>query len=476
MIEKELRALLPVWAVCAGGLLATALNLPLPVRGAGAGVYILSCAALGGLAFGHEYSHGTMAWLLAQPTARRRVYLVKLGVLALLLFALRTMLFVVPFPEHSTPFGPLFVALPLLVALFLAPWLTLVTQSSLAGAMFSLSLASIVLLVAERVATGGYGFNDEVNLFKIALIRWPMLALCAAGGILGWRAFARLEIVQGHGGPHFDLRPFTSAANSKRPVRRHAPLPILIGKELRLQQITFLVAGLFVAFYLVLVGWREPFQDRRLAVEIISAIHLIVVSLLAGSLASAEERHLGTIEWHLLLPISSVRQWVVKTGTALGVMVLLGVGVPLVVEWLLPLAPGPLRLRSLPNPLMAATTGAVGVCVSLYISSLVSSGLRAVLISVPSLLACGSAIVMLGGAVRDIVPRGWGNFPAHVALAARADLLVVALALVLAGLLYLAYLNHRTTDRRGVAMPWQVAYIGLGLTFVALVGEALSLL
>src|SRR5262249_61121681 len=115
--------------------------------------------------------------------------------------------------------------LPLLVPLFRAPWLTLVTESSLAGEMFSLSLASIVLLVAERVATGGYGFNDEVNLFKIALIRWPMLALCAAGGILGWRAFARLEIVQGHGGPHLGLRPFPSPAKSKSPLRPPPPRP-----------------------------------------------------------------------------------------------------------------------------------------------------------------------------------------------------------------------------------------------------------
>jgi len=475
MIEKELRALLPVWAVCAGGLLATALNLPLPVRGAGAGVYILSCAALGGLAFGHEYSHGTMAWLLAQPTARRRVYLVKLGVLAFLLFALRTMLFVVPFPEDSTPFGPLFVALPLLAALFLAPWLTLLTRSPLAGAMFSLSLASVVLLVAERVATGGYGFSDEFNLFKIGLIRWPMLALCAAGAVLGWRAFAHLEIIEGQVAPLFHGLPFTSAADSGLPIRRRGPILMLIGKELRLQQITFLIAGLFVVTYLGVVGRREPLEDLNMAVVMIST-HLIVISLLTGSLASAEERHLGTLEWQLLLPISSLRQWMVKVGTALAVILALGVALPIALAWMLPPAPGPLFLGALPSPPMAATAGVLLGCVSLYVSSLVSSGLRALLIAVPSILACRGVVSILEGPVRHIALRGSGDLSVRLTMAARLDLLLAALALVLVSLLYPALLNHRSTDRRGIALPWQFAYIGLGLTFIVFVAETLSLL
>ena len=54
MIEKEFRALLPLWAVCVVGLLATALDLPLPIRSGAAAIYILSCATLGAYAFGHE--------------------------------------------------------------------------------------------------------------------------------------------------------------------------------------------------------------------------------------------------------------------------------------------------------------------------------------------------------------------------------------------------------------------------------------
>src|SRR4029077_5548576 len=116
---------------------------------AAAAVYIVSCATLGAYAFGHEYVHGTMSSLLAQPMPRSRIYLAKLGVLALLLAALRSLLFVVPFPEGQTVLGALIVPLPILAALFVAPWLTLVTRMPLAGAMFSMSLAAIVLLTAE---------------------------------------------------------------------------------------------------------------------------------------------------------------------------------------------------------------------------------------------------------------------------------------------------------------------------------------
>src|SRR4029078_9758532 len=162
-------------------------------------IYILPCATLGPSALGHEYVQGTMPMLLAQPIARSRIYLIKLGVLALMMAALRSLLFVVPFPGGRSVFPSLVVPLPLLAALFLAPWLTLVTRTPLAGSLFSMSLSAIVLLIAEWVAVGNYGFTEDANPFKIALIRWAMLALCAVGAVMGWRTFEPLGIA-GRGG------------------------------------------------------------------------------------------------------------------------------------------------------------------------------------------------------------------------------------------------------------------------------------
>ena len=50
--------------------------------------------------------------------------------------------------------------------------------------------------------------------------------------------------------------------------------------------------------------------------------------ILIGSLASAEERQLGTLEWQTLLPSPAWQQWAVKVGVTFGLALLLGVGLP----------------------------------------------------------------------------------------------------------------------------------------------------
>ena len=43
-----------------------------------------------------------------------------------------------------------------------------------------------------------------------------------------------------------------------------------------------------------------------------------MLALLIGSLASAEERQLGTLEWQGLLPMASWKQWAAKVGDGAG--------------------------------------------------------------------------------------------------------------------------------------------------------------
>ena len=46
-------------------------------------------------------------------------------------------------------------------------------------------------------------------------------------------------------------------------------------------------------------------------------LHAGAIPLLAGSLASAEERQLGTRDWQGLLPVAAWRQWAVKVAVVL---------------------------------------------------------------------------------------------------------------------------------------------------------------
>ena len=470
MIEKEFRALLPLWAVCVVGLLATALDLPLPIRSGAAGIYILSCATLGAYAFGHEYVHGTMPMLLAQPIARSRIYLIKLGVLALMIAALRSLLFVVPFPEGRSVFASLVVPLPILAALFLAPWLTLVTRTPLAGSLFSMSLSAIVLLIAEWVAVGNYGFTEDANPFKIALIRWAMLALCAVGAVMGWRTFERLEIAGGGGS-----RGATAAARREaavhQPFVRRSPLWLLVAKELRLQQITFVVAAMFAGFYLYVALGRPPEVDRGDATALIAAINIVVSSLIVGSLASAEERHLGTLDWQLLLPMSAARQWAVKVTVLVALTLFMTIVLPFVLVWLVP--PGPVRLDrwSLVIPAKAAVVAMVCLTTSLYVSSLVSSGVRALITTLPVLLAALTITRLIGTPGQ----RGLEMFSA-LDRGTRADVLVSVLGALLIGVLCLALGNHRTADRSWRRVLAQAAAITAGLAVVVGTAQVLGLL
>ena len=76
----------------------------------------------------------------------------------------------------------------------------------------------------------------------------------------------------------------------------------------------------------------------------------MAISLLAGSLASAEERQLGTLEWHALLPMSARTQWTVKAGMAVGVAVVLGLGLPALLSSLTRSAATAARRAAAPVP------------------------------------------------------------------------------------------------------------------------------
>ena len=471
MIEKEFRALLPVWTVCAVALLATALDLPMLIRVAAAGVYIPACATLGAYTFGHEFVHGTMPLLLAQPVARGRIYLVKLGVLALLLAALRALLFVVPFPEGHSALGSLIGPLPILAALFLAPWLTLITRTPLAGALFSMGLSGLVLVAAEWVALGDYGFTEHVDPFKIALIRWTMLTLCAIGAVMGWRTFERLETAGGVGESRWDVGTRRDAAPGRATLVRRSPVWLLVGKEVRLQQITFVVAAMFVGFYLYVVLRRPAEVDRSEAVAVIAAINGVVSSLIIGSLASAEERHLGTLDWQLLLPMSVARQWAVKVAFVVTLTLLLTVVVPSTLVWLVPPGPAQMHARPWPLPPPAIVLAITCLVTSLYVSSLVSTGLRALVTALPVLLGAVTFTRLIGTPSQ----APWW-FVANVKPADRVALLLTVFGGLLAVVLWFALSNHRTLDRGWKRVAIQVGCIAAGLAVTQIAAQALGVL
>jgi len=450
-VSKEVRALVPIWfgcliAVWAGGLPDGSGFL----FRAGFLGFILGSSALGALAVGHEYTHRTLPLLLAQPTSRRRIFGIKTGVLlAMLSVLVAAALARLPVTDIGRELQDtkLVGLVSLVGAACVAPWLTMLSRNPLAGALFSLSIGACVLVGSELVTMVVYGASQfetsTAQRFREEVLWGGMLLLVTVGGWASWRSFMKLESIEG---PQTELRlpgwlrPAQSNIGGHEIGRPVHPLWRLFRKELRLQQLTFVVAGLYVfGWGVMLIVGRVIATTIDQPFVILTVVNGVVVALLAGSLASAEERHLGTLELQLLQPIPFWRQWLVKCAVAFGVAAALGLGLPAALaalaQWV-----QPLRMN-----IGFAATVLVTAVVSLYVSSLSNSGVKALLIALPA-TAATFPVVLLSIELAHWMARAAKLTPGR----AFYDRVVPFEAIVMISLLvHFASINHRMSDSHG---------------------------
>jgi hypothetical protein len=493
-MTKEIRAIAPGWLACMASFAIAALAGDGGFRGLVIPVYFVGSIALGALSIGHEYSGGTLTLLLSQPRRRERLYLLKLGVLALLLLTLSAVAGIALFAASGSMGVPvvfgvdagqwqvLELLVPLLCGLFIAPSLTMLCRNALAGMVFTVGTTCLVVLVGEVSAAVKYGAaattTPDAMALKVAILWWGMLAISAVAAIFSWRLFMRLEAIDG-GDQAVRLpwlRSRTTTIEAAPPAARRHPLWLLLKKELRLQQLSFVVAALYVLgwFGIWSVRWWIPGSHEALLFAL-TAINAAAASLLAGSLASAEERQLGTVEWHTLLPMPARAQWMVKAGTAVGVAALFGLGVPALLSSL---------TRSEVQPLSTAGVGLSLILltvVSLYVSSLCASGVRALMWSLP----VGFGVMLAFVSSRVSVRLGFDPFfflnysyswglPGFVTLGTRLHLLLTLLIVLavamyagaLGLLLRFARANHTSSERSPRRIVNQMARLGAYLALV----------
>lgn len=458
-IGKELRALLPMWATAMIALALTSVVRRVSTTNLTWPTFVLGALTLGALSIGHEYLSATLTSFLALPVSRTRLIAAKVAVLVSLLLPLAALMAMLLSSEfHRFEAYELLVILPLAFAVLVAPWMTMLARGPLGGVVFTIAAAVGIAATNslwDRIigeALGG-GWRLTPNPFAVFII---------ASAVLGWRAIARLEALDGNR----DLRlPAWSRSDIDAPTAvRRRPISALVTKELHLQQTTTLVATLSIAV-IGLLAWSEHhrYSFSQGLTYPSSILHLIVIPILAGAVASAEERGLGVLSWQVLQPIALWKQWAIKVAVAIGLALALGVGGPLLIWWLDPaadLAFGSGRITSLSflTPAAGLTLGLV--IAGVYVSSLFSSGLRAALVTVP--VAAGLAF--LGLAIVPSTPavgRQWltaallplveklhsGRFSAAEADRARLIIpstTVVAAIIVAAVFILLGLANHRT--------------------------------
>jgi ABC-2 family transporter len=444
--------------------------------------------ALGAHSIGHEYAHRTLPLLLAQPVSRNRILTQKALVLLPMVLGL-TMIASASFRIagfeklwRADGLQTLLVFAPL-SAISLAPLLSMLGRGTLPGIVFTIGIMGVLMVAGESAATLRYGLRDRpaVELFKVALLWSTLPPVCAGAAIAAWRQFGRLQAIDGHRDLQVPAWLWPRPSDATVAVHRQHPFLVMVRKELHLQQLTFVVVAIYVAAWIAL--WTLEHQAPevpRLPLQLLTTIYLALLAVLIGSVASAEERHLGTLPSQLLLPVAAWKQWAIKAATALGLALLLGIALPYALYAVARPADDrmPLRLWREPAIVILLTT------VSLYVSSLCGSAVRAMVASIP--VAIGSALytgaaaglmrefALLAVRAATVSESNRVRVLQRMAMETRIQYALILAAIVtIALLLRFAFVNHRSGEHRpGTVVVQAIVVLLVGTLFLALPGLA----
>jgi len=462
-VGKEVRALAPTCAAVLGAVVVGSQSSGYFLPGAGLLAFGVGSITLGAQAFGHEYTSRTLWLLLSQPVTRQRLFLNKLVVLAAMLATLTAatlLLYGEPLRRAaSSQMSPAMFVLIAACALCLAPWLSMVCRSALAATVFTIVIPGLITVAATIVAGLRYGFDNAAAIDRFTDVMFWSAApvVCAAGLVSAWWTFRRLEVIEGRGAD-VQIAEALRLRSAATVARRYHPFWALLWKELRLQQMAFVVAALYVGAAVTLAWIDRSRPDAGDTGRALLLLYAALQALLIGSLASAEERQFGTAESQLLLPTPVWQQWTVKIAVAWGLFLALGVGLP----------------ELLGVSLMTDDRGWAAIAFivlttsSVYFSSWCRSAISALILAGVGAVA----MFLTAAATRDFV----GRLPTFRYLDRSVyspQVVEWTLAAMTAGLiallLSLALRNHRSFDRNIQGTLAQAAGIGAYLVGAAIV-------
>lgn len=491
VLGKELQAVMPFWfvALAAAGIVAVGNN---EIQGIGLVVLLLAHSAVGAMSIGHEFNCRTIGLVMSQPIDRSTLWQRKRRVVAMAIAAATVPVLVRPWIDESAEDAATVIAAAIgagLCGLCVAPGLTLATRSALAGTVFTSALP-LLLLMAANVITAAlpWGLVSPADPTRSTLgIFFALLAVHWLVGVwAGRRCFLQFDASEAVGEDlsarrwvWFSMVSSRSQAGARTcgSWRRR-----WVGKELRLQQTSLIVAGLFLIAWILFVGahWIWP-SVQLAALGLLQPVFTSFIALLVGALACAEERHHGTLDAQLILPVATHRQWWLKSGIshalALGLAVLLPATLRILtpagedglvtfelgwVDWFLVMTPMTILFTS----------------VALYASSVSRSTVRALLTSV--LISMGLAgllsVLLREEGLQQTLVNWQGSVPWVDWLPQR---LAVVILVCLAGgaLTLLAARNYRTLDQRLGRVLLHVGGVSAGslLLFAAYVSGGMAL-
>ena len=353
LLKKEIRLLLPSWlAVLSLEVVLPWLwydvDVPIDVMpfwyiGVMPFLFFLGMILLALDSFGREFSLGTFQSLLSQPIERRQIWRTKITVLlfaAALIFdayfascELRVHQGIIESDFRNAMIGSgaaLFVALAgglwttlLLRQIATAFWITILTPAGL--------LTAIMFFFPDRFS----------NIDKIVeTVLYSAAGLYTVSGFwLAHRLFYRAQDVAWTGGviSFSTWRYFESGSRPSGAVRRRRPIAALFRKESQLHSIGLFCACALLAlhigvFFLRILYVNSHRNSLASGVSDYFWALWLVMPLVIGCTAVAEERKLGVAEGQFCLPVSRRAQFAIKFIPTMIFGTLLGGVMPMLLE------------------------------------------------------------------------------------------------------------------------------------------------
>jgi hypothetical protein len=472
-LTKESRDLLPMFL---GTLPLIAVpQFIWPPAGFGYLALGVACVVMAGSVFGTEFQHRTLSLLLSQPIPRSVIWREKMLVLgagmATSLAALLACLAI----SH-----PVIEGLDWLVLAFIplcafcgTPFWTLEMRQGMGGMVAAVGFPSAIMAVCGLL----YQQLDAHNEFALVAVMLSLLLIyCAVVYCLGYAKFKRLEAVDvpsrelglPAGLEAFLVRPLTRMSS-----RFRGPFATLLKKEFRLQQISFLLAGVFVL--VAVAGFCVAARRPDISAGIVGGdlfIYVLILPLIAGAVSVGEERGWGMAEWHLTLPPSALKQWSAKMVAALSTSLVLGLLLPTIIF----VAADP--LFSKPGTGITVPPAFVILCwilgqllltsVAVYAASFTKNTMQAILAAFVILAALVGDILLAVNWVRHIAraPLPWIGLP-YVGEQLILPLLSSALVLTLCLFHGFAGSNFRRHSLPSPRLSFQFILILLSVWLVA---------
>lgn len=304
--------------------------------------------------FGREFSLGTFSSLMAQPMERGQIWRTKITVLFFAAILIYAAYFISSeFLLHRALKIPVWSVNPKIinadfrgamfgsVAAFLAAlvgglWTTLLFRQIAAAFWITFLTPAAALMLIVFFLPAKLAANDH---FLIPLLYSLAGIYCITGFWFAHRLFHRAQDVAWTGGviTFSRWRYFESSSKSFVSTRQRQPVWALLKKELQLQSISFVGAGTLLALHVGIFFMRVfygNFHKNSLVAEGSDVFWLLwlVMPLVIGCMAVAEERKLGVVDGQFCQPVSRRMQFTIKFLLAMILGVLFGGVMPLLLE------------------------------------------------------------------------------------------------------------------------------------------------